>query len=126
MSNVNTQKLQGKINTSPHMSGSIKLNMVYPPLEDLEVIPSGVEQNFKSSKYGFDNVKVRAVEGISEDLAAELSEQDNLLTTQEVTIEDIIIALEGKSTGGGGITPKIEGNTLILSGANVEGGVLSI
>ena len=34
---------------------------IYPPLEDLEVTPSGVEQNFKSSMYGYDNVKVKAV-----------------------------------------------------------------
>lgn len=61
-----------------------------------------------------------------EDLTAELTEQDQLITTQEVTIEDIITALEGKSASGGGITSTVEGNTLILSHANIEGGVLSI
>jgi hypothetical protein len=64
--------------------------------------------------------------GVTEDLTEELTEQNNLLSTQEITIENIISALEDKCAGGGGITPKVEGNTLILSGANVEGGVLSI
>lgn len=36
---------------------------VFPELEDLEITPSGEEQNFKSSKYGYNNVKVKAVEG---------------------------------------------------------------
>lgn len=42
----------------------IELDVVkeFPELEDLEVIPSGEEQNFKSNKYGYDNVKVKAVE----------------------------------------------------------------
>lgn len=33
----------------------------YPELEDLEISPSAKEQNFKSDKYGFDNVKINAV-----------------------------------------------------------------
>lgn len=166
--------------------GGFELDLVkeYPPLEDLEVTPSGVEQNFKSTKYGYDNVKVKAVEsdtlniipteteqqhiglyGIvnvdkipseyvktegtleitdngeynvktyekanvniekKEDLSAELTEQDNLITTQEVTIEDIVEALEGKIAGGGSVIPTIEENTLIFSSGKVEGGVLSI
>ena len=65
-------------------------------------------------------------DGVTEDLTKELTEQNNLITTQEITIENIITALENKVAGGGGIIPKVEGNTLILSGANVEGGVLSI
>lgn len=70
------------------------------------------------------NIELDVIGGIVEDLSTELREQDNLLTTQEITIENIISALEGKSVGG--ITPSVEGNTLILSGAKVEGGVLSI
>lgn len=34
---------------------------IYPELEDLEVSPSAKEQNFKSDKYGFNNVKINAV-----------------------------------------------------------------
>lgn len=43
-----------------------KLNRViikqYPKLEDLTVTPSGQEQNFKSEKYGYNNVTVKAIE----------------------------------------------------------------
>lgn len=35
---------------------------IFPALEDLEVIPSREEQNFKSTKYGYNNVKVNAIE----------------------------------------------------------------
>lgn len=69
---------------------------------------------------------VKIIGDVAEDLTAELKEQDNLLNTQEITIENIITALEGKSAGGSGITPIVEGNILILSHANIEGGVLSI
>lgn len=62
---------------------------------------------------------------VSEDLSAELTEQNDLLSTQEITIDNIVTALEGKCAGGG-ITSKVEGNTLILSSGTIEGGVLSI
>jgi surface protein len=55
-------KLKGKITPTTTMSGKINSSMIYPDLEDLEVTPSGQEQNFKSSKYGYNNVKVKAVE----------------------------------------------------------------
>lgn len=38
---------------------------------------------------------------LEENLSEELTEQDNQLTIQETTIEDIILALENKSSGGG-------------------------
>ena len=47
---------------------------IYPELEDLEVTPSATEQNFKSSKYGYDNVTVKAVE--SEKLNVEPIEKE--------------------------------------------------
>jgi hypothetical protein len=107
--------------------GNIKVDIqkVYPELEDLEVTPKLEEQKFKSSKYGYNQVIVKGTEGIIEDLSVELTEQDNLLSEQEITIEDIIEALEGKSSVEN-ITPKVEGNVLILSSGNVEGGVLNI
>jgi hypothetical protein len=108
--------------------GNIRVDIqkVYPELEDLEVTPTLEDQKFKSNKYGYKEVIVKGTEGIAEDLTNELIEQENLLTTQEITIENIITALEGKSAGGSGIVPKVEGNTLVLSGANIEGGVLNI
>ena len=82
--------------------GEIEVDVIkiYPELEDLVVIPSAEEQTFTSIKYGFENVTVKAVEGIAEDLTEELTEQDALLSTQEVTIDNIVEALESKSGSG--------------------------
>ena len=33
----------------------------YPPLENLEIMPTEEEQNFKSKKYGFNEVKVNPI-----------------------------------------------------------------
>lgn len=61
-----------------------------------------------------------------EDLITELTEQDNLLTTQKISLEDVKRALQNKIGGSGGISPTVEGNTLILSSGKIEGGVLSV
>lgn len=44
--------------------GDIELDVVkeYPDLENLTVTPSAQEQNFKSNKYGYNTVKVKAIE----------------------------------------------------------------
>lgn len=46
----------------PKLSVNFGAERVYPELEDLEVTPTNKEQNFKSSKYGFNNVKVNAID----------------------------------------------------------------
>lgn len=46
----------------PKLSVNFEAERVYPELEDLEVTPTNEEQNFKSSKYGFNNVKVNAID----------------------------------------------------------------
>lgn len=66
--------LKGKIYSDNYLEG--KLNSAtekeYPELEDLEIIPSKEEQNFKSKKYGYNNVKVKAVDNsIDENIKAE-------------------------------------------------------
>ena len=48
---------------------------IFPELEDLEITPSGEEQNFKSSKYGYDNVKVKAVESEELNITPNTEEQ---------------------------------------------------
>lgn len=45
--------------------GDLELDVIkeYPQLEDLEITPSGIEQEFNHpNSYGYDNVKVKAVE----------------------------------------------------------------
>lgn len=100
---------------------------IYPKLENLTITPSREQQIFNHpNSYGYDEVVVEAVEDLPDDLTEELTEQDNLLTTQETTIDDIVLALEGKAVGGGSVLPTVEGNTLTFSTGTVEGGVLTI
>ena len=40
---------------------NIDIQKVYPELEDLEITPAAEGQSFKSSKYGFNNVTVKAI-----------------------------------------------------------------
>lgn len=60
--------------------GDLQLDAVKerPELEDLEVTPSGKEQNFKSKKYGYNNIKVKAVE----------SEELNIIPSTEEQIKE--------------------------------------
>lgn len=57
--------LIGRISAKQNISGKLNnaIVKVYPDLEDLTVTPSAEEQYFKSEKYGYNNVIVKAVEG---------------------------------------------------------------
>ena len=116
------QVLKGTITEKKHIQGLLNSNnlKIYPELEDIEITPSTEEQNFKSSKYGYDNVTVKAVEteelniipttekqvneGLFnrvtveaiENIADDLTEQGTLIISQETTIEDILEVLEDK------------------------------
>lgn len=56
--NIGNLVINEEINISNIEIDAIK---EYPELEDLVVIPKGNEQTFKSSKYGYKNVKVNAI-----------------------------------------------------------------
>ena len=70
--------LVGHISTKRDLSGKLSnaIVNVYPDLEDLEVTPTSVEQNFKSSKYGYDNVKVKAVASDDLEITPTLESQE--------------------------------------------------
>lgn len=54
----------------------VNANKVYPELEDLEIKPAGVVQNFKSEKYyGYNNVTVSEVESETLEVTPTLEEQ---------------------------------------------------
>ena len=113
---------------------------VKPELEDLEVTPSAAEQKFKSEKYGYDNVTVKAVEaeeiniipsietqvkeGIFskvtveaiEDLTDEITEQDEIIINQDSTIENIIEVLNQKS----GVNNKLQEKSVMPSTESQE------
>lgn len=59
---------------------------VYPELEDLEITPSSSEQNFKSSKYGYDNVKVKAIETTELNIMPSTENQVKEGTFSKVTV----------------------------------------
>lgn len=56
--------LVGEISTVQNLVGELNNSIIEltPALEDLTVTPDVVEQNFKSDIYGYDNVKVKAIE----------------------------------------------------------------
>lgn len=58
------QTLVGKLESKSSLSGKLNnaIEKVYPELEDLVVTPSSEEQIFTSTKYGFDEVKLKGVE----------------------------------------------------------------
>ena len=62
-----TNKLTGKLN-----AGIIH---EYPELENIIIEPSLEEQNLKSDKYGFDNVKVKAISATDLDINPNFEEQ---------------------------------------------------
>lgn len=85
--NIGNIKIKKKINV-----GNIKLGTqkVYPELEDLEITPSETEQNFKSSKYGYDNVKVKAINSEKLDIIPTFENQNFRGLYDEVSVERIV------------------------------------
>lgn len=111
--------------------GAIEMDIqkVYPELEDIEITPSNKDKVYKSENYyGYNEVIVKGVEGATEDLTVELTEQDNLITNQKNALVEAFSKLQGKAFGGGtgNVLPTIEGNTLVFTSGTVDGGVLSI
>ena len=57
------QKLVAVLKQTPKLLAKLNKTIIheYPELEDLEVTPSVEEQKFKSNKYGYNEVTVKAV-----------------------------------------------------------------
>lgn len=109
-----------KIKTKKINIGDINLGIkrVYPPLEDLEITPTGIEQIFKSENYyGYDEIKVKKVE--SETLEATPTEEEQQFIGLYGTVN--IDKIPDKY-----VVPEVEENTLILSRGTINGGVLEI
>jgi surface protein len=65
-------------------------NNTYFKLEDLEITPKGVEQKFKSKKYGYDNVTVKAAEGEELNITPSLEGQTYEGLYNKVNVEEIL------------------------------------
>lgn len=92
--------------------GVIKGTKVYPELENLEVIPSLAEQNFTSNKYGYESVKVKAIDAKELNIVPSRSSQtynemynkvfvkgENNLTEDNIRKNVSIFGIEGKFAG---------------------------
>ena len=82
------ENLIGKLNAKKTLIGKInnKEIEIYPELEDLIVTPSSSEQKFKSSKYGYDNVTVEAVESEELNIVPGTEEQTKQGLYKKVTV----------------------------------------
>ena len=80
--------LVGKLSAKENLTGKLNNAIVkeYPELEDLEVTPSSSEQSFKSSKYGYDNVKVKAIETTELNIMPSTENQVKEGTFSKVTV----------------------------------------
>lgn len=72
------QSIKGKINNA--------ILKIYPVLEDLEVTPSNEEQVFKSKEYGFNEVRVKKVEGEELNIIPSTEEQVKEGLYEKVTV----------------------------------------
>lgn len=70
--------IQGRMKNTPKLQGHIKFGNVYPELEDLVVTPNEEEQNFKSDKYGYNEVKVKAIETENKTAVIDFSNSDTV------------------------------------------------
>jgi hypothetical protein len=91
-------------------------------MEELEIILE--EENYYELEIILEEEIISG--SIAEDLTTELANQNALITEQEITIEEIVEVLQGKTAGGEKIILEVENKTLIISKAKVEGGVLSL
>ena len=76
------QTLKGRISSRGSMKGKLNnaTRYISPELENLHITPSGEKQHFKSTKYGYDEVEVDAVES---------DELEIIPTTQDQVFEGL-------------------------------------
>ena len=84
----NKQTLTGKLNNPT--------TKTYPELENLTVTPGFTEQNFKSSKYGYNNVRVNAIEAKELNIDPTEDRQDfeglyNKVVVNPITGSDLVV-----------------------------------
>ncbi len=78
-----------KIKKPNQIGIKIQGKIIYPELENLIVTPSGEEQNFKSDKYGYNNVKVKAVESGTLEVAPTTEKQNFKGLYGEVIVNEV-------------------------------------
>lgn len=78
------------------------VNSVDLQKKNITITDNGMQSVIPDNEYiGLDEVTITVNIEKNEDLSVELTEQNNLIVTQEVTIDDIEQALQGKIASGG-------------------------
>lgn len=83
--------ITGKISYQQSLKGQLNnaIEKVYPELEDITITPTSIEQNFKSSMYGYDNVKVKAVASDNLDVTPTTEQQQYIGLYGTVNVEAV-------------------------------------
>ena len=132
----NKERLVARLSSKGTLKGNLNNVTVkeYPELENIEIIPTLEEQNFKSEKYGFENVKVHPIEAETLDIIPTEKEQiydgiytkvtvegDNDLIPENIKEGTNIFGVEGSYKGGTSETAKITDTSyLFYSGARLD------
>lgn len=96
------------------------------PIGEEYVIPTGTLNITTNGTHNVTNYASASVNVPSEDLTSELNTYENYLTTQETTIDDIILALQNKVAGSGSTDIEDAMVTRELSGNYINNRVTSI
>ena len=113
------ESLIGKIYEKQSMCGTLNNTVIheYPELEDLEATPSKEKQNFKSSKYGYDEVTIKAV---TSDIDKNIQPEN---IKEGTTILGIAGSYKGVDTSDATVDPShiLVGQTAYVNGEKIEG-----
>lgn len=83
------QTLKGRISSRGSIKGKLNnaTRYIYPELENLEVTPNTEEQHFKSDKYGYGEITVKAIESEELSITPTAEEQVKEGVFSKVTVE---------------------------------------
>lgn len=113
---ISINEKQFKVNVIDNkVNVSLGVKRIYPELEDLEVTPTKEKQQFKSNKYGYDNVTVKGIETENLNITPSEEEQNFNGLFERVNVNPIPDEY---------IIPKVIERTLLLTRVNIDEGRL--
>lgn len=96
--------LKGCITEKNNIKGKLnnEVKKVFPELEDIEIEPTAVIQQYKSEKYGFNNVTVKPV---TSEIDSNIQEENIVVGKTILGVQGNVIALKGQEKN---VTPSVE------------------